>query len=103
MFAQIIECLKANNIRMLSVGFLDQGDQLFVLSGDVPNEAIAYIQEIVVKIRTKEIETNRSYEDNNQKLYSVIVERGFNQSFGVMTNGLTIQIHDRPTRSIYLN
>lgn len=103
MFAQIVACLKSNNVRMLSIGFLDEGNQLFVLSGDVPNEAMPYIEELVVKIRAKEIEVNRSYDDNNEKLYSVIVERGFNHPLGVMANGITIQLYDRPTCSIYFN
>ena len=103
MFTQIATCLQSNNIEMLSIGFLDQGDQLYVLMGHLPNEALSYIQELVAKIRAKEIEVNRSYDDNNQKLYSVIVERDFNVPLGVMANAITIQVHNRPTRSIYLD
>lgn len=101
-FAQIATCLQSHNLRMLSIGFLDQGDQLYVLT-PLPNEAIAPIRELITKIRAGEMEVNRSYDDNNHKLYSVVVERGFNTSMEVMTNGLTFQLHDRPTRSVFLD
>lgn len=94
MFAQFAACLKSHGIRFLSFGFLDQGDQLYLLAGEPPNAALPHIRELVAKIRAKEIEVNQSYDDNDQHLYSVVVERMFKPHLGVMVNGITIQFHD---------
>ena len=77
--------------------------RIHVLVGHIPEQAHRQVNKIINKIRTNELQVNETYNDNNNHLYSVIIERRFNPQLNREMTGVTICVFERPTRAVYVN